>query len=96
MAASDPEELDRLLEDAALLGDADALAGLLDEHAVLVGGGSVGGPDRALDLLAGHVADSRATSVLGELAVTVGSQVVVVSRRERRGWTAVVVVRRTA
>ena len=95
MVASSPEELDDLLEDAALLGDRQALTDLLDEDAVIVGRSWVGGTDLALDALDGHVADSLRTHLVGGLAVTVGSRVVVVSQRARHGWTGVVAVRRT-
>lgn len=96
MDAWSPEHLDELLEDAALLADGKALRTLLDSDAVLVGPGWSGGPDRALDLLHGHLAGGCCTHLLGGLAVTVGADAVVVSRQERRGWTGVVVVRRTA
>ncbi len=88
-----PEELGTLLEDAVLLGDDSGVRSLYDGGAVLVGRGWVGGPACALDLLAGWVAGP--VTVLGDLAVSVGSFAVVVSRRGSDGcWRVVVTVAR--
>lgn len=87
--ARGPEELDTLLEDAVLLGDAAAVARLAGPGAVLVGGPGPGWrwpPDR------GYVADPRRVVAGRDVALILGSDAVHVARRDRGGWRFAITV----
>ncbi len=98
MAASSPEELETLLEDAVLLGDEAAVAALFEPRAVLITGPTITGPEHALGELAklGYVASTRTVSVRHEAAVVVGDHAVNVSCRAPDGsWRLVATIVRS-
>ncbi len=97
MFASSPEELETLLEDGVLLGDAAAVAALFEPGAVLVTGLSITGPEQALTELAkiGYVAATSPVTVRPGQAVVVGERTVNVSVRAPDGsWRLVAAIMR--
>jgi hypothetical protein len=96
-AASTPEELESLLEDAFLLGDGDALAALFDDTAVLVPDDGSGAARGALEIvrlassMCGHgyayLASPLRVLQAGDTALVVAERAVNVMRRGHdRGW----------
>ena len=91
--ARTPEELEALLEDAFVLRDASALAGLLDRDAVLATTGAAvpppGGPRRAAGAMwrrgATYVGGDVRVIRAGGLALVVADGGVLVARRRRDG-----------
>ena len=97
MSASSPEELETLLEDAVLMGDQTAVAGLFHQGGLLIAGLRSAGPERALDELARleYVAGTTGT-VWNDVAVFVGADTVNVSLRASDGaWRLIAAVLRT-
>lgn len=99
--ARSPEELDRLLEDAVVLRDPAALAGLYAASGVLVVGTTRAGgrPEivRAAPRLwndgFGYVADAGRVETAGDLALVLGGGSAHVARRARDGtWRLVITV----
>ncbi len=93
MLARSPEELETLLEDAVLLGDATAVRSLFAAGAVLVSERGPAGPEQAMAALSriGFVASPRSVGVWHDTAVVVGDSTVHVSVRSRDGtWRLVV------
>ncbi len=96
MAATSPEELETLLEDALLLHDHAALAALFEDGGVLVTGpGCVSSRAHAAQRLSqrDYVATARSLTVVRDVAVVVGEHTVNVSYRgPDRRWRLVAAI----